>query len=124
MNFTVKYNKNCFTDSEILLLTKQNETKRNFAIFVVSRNMRNFAKQFFVSLCFVFCETKKVCEMETLAGISAGFFCYPALRSIAWDHDPAVCRIARDHGSGLCCIAPDQIAQRLISWSNFGPMLN
>jgi hypothetical protein len=31
---------------EILLLTKRNETKRNFAVFIVSRN------SFFVSLCF------------------------------------------------------------------------
>jgi hypothetical protein len=47
-------------------LTKQNETKRNFAVFCVSRNKQNFTKQFFVSLCFVFRETKKGCEMETL----------------------------------------------------------
>jgi hypothetical protein len=35
--------------NEILSLTKQNETKRNFAVFFVSRNKRNFAKQF---VCF------------------------------------------------------------------------
>jgi hypothetical protein len=40
--------------------TKRNKTKRNFAVYFVSRNKRNFAKQIFVSLCFVFCETKKM----------------------------------------------------------------
>jgi hypothetical protein len=50
--------------NEILPFTKLNETKRNFVVFCVSRNKRNFAKQL---LCFVFCETKKWCEMETLA---------------------------------------------------------
>jgi hypothetical protein len=46
--------------------TKRNftfdETKRNFAVCFVSRNKRNL----FVSLCFVFRETKKGCEMESL----------------------------------------------------------
>jgi hypothetical protein len=39
--------------------TKRNEMKRNFVVYFVSQNKRNFAKQFFVSLCFVFRETKK-----------------------------------------------------------------
>jgi hypothetical protein len=39
----------------------RNKTKRNeISLFIFdSRNKRNFAKQFFVSLCFVFRETKK-----------------------------------------------------------------
>jgi uncharacterized membrane protein len=51
------------TKLEKIYETKRNftfhETKRNFAVFCVLRNKRNFAKQLFVSLCFVFCETKK-----------------------------------------------------------------
>jgi hypothetical protein len=50
--------------NKILLLTKQKETK--FHCYFVSRNKRNFMEQIFVSLCFMFRETKKACEMETL----------------------------------------------------------
>jgi hypothetical protein len=49
MGFPTGNHKKFTKQNEILLLTKQNETKRNFAVFVVSRNKRNFAKQFF---CF------------------------------------------------------------------------
>jgi hypothetical protein len=51
--------------NKIWLLTNQNETKRNFAFFA-ARIKKNFAKQFFVSLCFVFREIKNWCEMVTL----------------------------------------------------------
>jgi hypothetical protein len=45
--------------NEILLLTKQNETKRNFAGFLVSRNKRNFAKQLFCFAMFRVSRNKK-----------------------------------------------------------------
>jgi hypothetical protein len=49
--------------------TKRNETKRNFAVFIVSRNKRNFAKQFCCFALFrVSRNKKKGCEMETLGG--------------------------------------------------------
>jgi hypothetical protein len=66
MRFTKRNQKKITKRNEILLFTKQNETKQNFAGYFVSRNKQNFAKHFFVSLCFVFRETKKGCEMETL----------------------------------------------------------
>jgi hypothetical protein len=85
-NWTLKCNKNCSLTQRnakqlnISNLTKENEihetepqnnyemkrnftfdeTKRNFAVYFVSRNKQNFAKQFFVSLCFVFRETMKM----------------------------------------------------------------
>jgi hypothetical protein len=46
--------------------TKRNETKRNFAVFVFRETSEISRNNFFVSLCFVFRETKKWCEMETL----------------------------------------------------------
>jgi hypothetical protein len=65
MGFTKRNQKTITEQKKILFLTKQNKTK--FAVFIVSQNKRNFAKQFFVLLCFVFC--KKGCKMETLIRI-------------------------------------------------------
>jgi hypothetical protein len=45
--------------NEILPLTKQNETKRNFAVFCVTRNKRNFAKQLFCFALFRVSRNKK-----------------------------------------------------------------
>jgi hypothetical protein len=45
MVFTKQTQNKITKRNEILLFTKQNETKRNFADFIVSRNKRNFAKQ-------------------------------------------------------------------------------
>jgi hypothetical protein len=39
--------------------TKRNETKRNFAVYFVSRNKRNFAKQFFCFALFRVSRNKK-----------------------------------------------------------------
>jgi hypothetical protein len=47
--------------NEILPLTKQNETKRNFAVFCVSRNKRNFVKQ---SFCFALFRVSRNIKME------------------------------------------------------------
>jgi hypothetical protein len=60
----MKQNQKKFTKrNKIFPLTKPNEIS---LFFIVSRNKQNFAKQFFVSLCFMFRETKKGCKMETL----------------------------------------------------------
>jgi hypothetical protein len=45
--------------NKILLFTKQNETKRNFADFIVSRNKQNFAKQFCCFALFRVSRNKK-----------------------------------------------------------------
>jgi hypothetical protein len=45
--------------NEILPFTKRNETKRNFAVFWVSRNKRNFAKQFCCFALFRVSRNKK-----------------------------------------------------------------
>jgi hypothetical protein len=78
MEFTkrkqTKFTKRNFTFDETKRNeTKRNETKRNeISLFLLFRETSEISRNnFFVSLCFVFRETKKgckmECEMETLA---------------------------------------------------------
>jgi hypothetical protein len=62
MGFTKRNKKKVTKRNEILLLKKQNETKRNeISLFLLFRETSEISRnKFFVSLCFVFRETKKM----------------------------------------------------------------
>jgi hypothetical protein len=66
MEFPKQNQKKITKQNEILLW--RNKMKRNeiLLFFVFRETSKILQNNFFVSLCFVFRETKKGCEMETL----------------------------------------------------------
>jgi hypothetical protein len=74
----MKENKKKFTKrNEILLLTKRYE----ISLFILFRETSEISRNnFVVSLCFVFRETKKGCEMETLTKFQDSCFFFKEYR--------------------------------------------